>query len=176
MLMAFRRTMAVALTIVVVGVLGVAAAAAYEASSGGQAFWHTTFYWPNNAWYPFTSVSNARTVYYYSGSDQTRLAEHNVGTYIQNGRNSLVYPFTFGAGDPHIYYSSSQYYFDCTSGYFSGVAAMCSPSDFCASYRSTTERYFDRSTITADGDFNIYTAVGTSPNQHQDDLSAYSFQ
>lgn len=49
MLMVLRRMAATTLAFVLVGALGVTAVAAYDASSGSQAFWHTTFYWHDNA-------------------------------------------------------------------------------------------------------------------------------
>lgn len=146
---------------------------AYSASSGDQAFFHNTWYFPDNTRYYFTSHSGATTYYEYPNGSTTRLTDHNIGTSVTNGK---YYPFAFSVADPHIYYSSSQYSFDLTSGYFSRGQSWCNTTDVCATYVSSEDRDFDRSAISADGEIFVYTSVGTAPTQHHDDLSAYSFQ
>lgn len=157
----------------VVTLVGTMVAIAYTASSGDQAFFHNTWYFPDNTRYYFTSHTGATTYYEYPNDTTTRLVDHSIGGSVTNGR---YYPFTFTIADPHVYYSTSQYYFDCTSGYFSLGQSWCNTSDVCATYLSSQDRDFDRSTVSADGEIFVYTTVGTAPTQHHNNLSIYSFQ
>lgn len=152
-----------------------APASADRAGTGDQPFVHTTLAQTVQGWvrFWFTSHSEASTDYD-NGGWYVSMWQHLVGTWI--GNTKYGYPFGFDIVGPHIYYASSGGgSFDMTAGYFSVIASTCGSNDTCRTYRAGNRIDFQSLPVSADAEIWIDTGPTTTPRNHQDNLSPYSF-